>query len=287
MYATGDGIPQIIEKRGMYATGDGIPQDAKTAVKWYTLAAEQGHALAQFYLGAMYVDGDGVPQDDKTAVKWYTLAAEQGDARAQSNLGLMYDTGKGVPQDDKTAVKWFTLAAEQGDALSQFNLGWMYSKGEGVPRDLNTAMKWYRLAAEQGDARAQRNLEIVSEQNQKEYEDANPEITLMNSYVVYIMVTECNKISFQYISDSQIETAKSKIRSIQDYFEGKYINMDTAAVWESAVSDWDERFGGSFALFAALGVYSEELNGICRLQMLSLSTANLPGAEEQNRARDF
>ena len=62
---------------------------------------------------------EGVPQDDKTAVKsvkWYTLAAEQGYATAQYNLGFMYNNGEGVPQDDKTAVKWYTLAAEQGYA---------------------------------------------------------------------------------------------------------------------------------------------------------------------------
>ena len=59
---------------------------------------------------------EGVPQDDKTAVKWWTLAAEQGDADAQNNLGFMYNNGRGVPQDDKTAVKWYTLAAEQGYA---------------------------------------------------------------------------------------------------------------------------------------------------------------------------
>ena len=77
--------------------GHGVPQDDKTAVKWYKLAAEQGHALAQYNLGWVYDTGKGVPQDYKTAVKWYTLAAEQGNARAQNNLGLMYDNGKGVP----------------------------------------------------------------------------------------------------------------------------------------------------------------------------------------------
>jgi len=33
------------------------------------------------------------------AVKWYTLAAEQGDAGGQTNLGVMYRKGQGVPQD--------------------------------------------------------------------------------------------------------------------------------------------------------------------------------------------
>ena len=42
----------------------------------------------------------GVPQDYSTAVKWYSLAAEQGDADAQTNLGVMYANGEGVLQDN-------------------------------------------------------------------------------------------------------------------------------------------------------------------------------------------
>ena len=36
----------------------------------------------------MYANGQGVPQDDKAAAQWYTRAAKQGDADAQYNLGL-------------------------------------------------------------------------------------------------------------------------------------------------------------------------------------------------------
>ena len=81
---------------------------------------------AQYNLGLMYDNGEGVPQDYAEAVKWYRLAAEQGHAKAQYNLGLMYDNGEGVPQDYAEAVKWYRLAAEQGDAAAQTNLGCMY-----------------------------------------------------------------------------------------------------------------------------------------------------------------
>ena len=49
-------------------------------------AADQGLAYAQTYLGYMYRWGLGVPKDYKTAVKWWTRAAEQGNAYAQRNL---------------------------------------------------------------------------------------------------------------------------------------------------------------------------------------------------------
>jgi TPR repeat protein len=35
----------------MYKNGDGIPHDYKKAIKWWTKAADQGHASAQYNLG--------------------------------------------------------------------------------------------------------------------------------------------------------------------------------------------------------------------------------------------
>jgi TPR repeat protein len=59
---------------------------------------------------------DGLPQDYKEAVKWYTKAAEQGDAGAQFNLGSMYRNGQGVPQNYKEAYIWASLAAAHSPA---------------------------------------------------------------------------------------------------------------------------------------------------------------------------
>ena len=75
------------------------------AVRWYRLAADQGHAVAQFNLGVHYYNGKGVPQDDVEALAWYRKAAEQWYADALYNLGVMYSTGRGVPQDGVEAYK--------------------------------------------------------------------------------------------------------------------------------------------------------------------------------------
>ena len=44
----------------------------------------------------MYDNGEGVPEDDATAVKWFTKAAEQGHAKAQYNLALCMPTVRRV-----------------------------------------------------------------------------------------------------------------------------------------------------------------------------------------------
>ncbi len=62
----------------------------------------------------MYFNGEGVAQDYKAAMQWYSKAAEQGHADAQYNLGLMYYKGQGVPQDNIRAYMWVNLAASNG-----------------------------------------------------------------------------------------------------------------------------------------------------------------------------
>ena len=63
------------------------------AVRWFQLAATQGHAGAQNNLGLMYADGRGVQADDAEAVRWFRLAAKQGHAGAQNILSLIYKVG--------------------------------------------------------------------------------------------------------------------------------------------------------------------------------------------------
>ncbi len=62
----------------------------------------------------MYDQGQGVPQNYGEAVKWFTKAAEQEVANAQFSLGFMYGQGKGVAQSFIQAHKWFNIAAAHG-----------------------------------------------------------------------------------------------------------------------------------------------------------------------------
>ena len=70
----------------------------------------------------MYRQGRGVPQDDKQAVKWYRLAAEQGHGNAQGNLGNMYASGLGVLKDYVYAHMWTNLSVKNGNEMSDILL---------------------------------------------------------------------------------------------------------------------------------------------------------------------
>jgi TPR repeat protein len=139
----------------------GLPRDDEEAARLYRLAADQGLALAQARLGLFYMAGrGGLPKDDQETVRLSKLAADQGVGIAQESLGLLYESGRGgLPKDDKESARLYKLAADQGVASAQGSLGRFYETGRGgLPRDDQEAARLYRLAADQGNTNAQGNL---------------------------------------------------------------------------------------------------------------------------------
>jgi TPR repeat protein len=59
-----------------------------------------------FDLGLRYYDGEGVPQDHREAARLFLLAADQGHASAQYNAGTCYAKGDGVIQDYAESLRF-------------------------------------------------------------------------------------------------------------------------------------------------------------------------------------
>ncbi len=158
--------------------------EIRESEKWLKIAAENGHAAAQFDLGRYYEMGlNGShnweePLNFKRAMTWYEKSAIQGYAKAQLRLGEIYideDPLKGLfPQDYKEAKKWFELAADQGNVYAQSNLGEIYRDGLGVPKNYIEAYKWFQLYGLSGPVISfeQRN-KIEEEMSRKQIIDAN------------------------------------------------------------------------------------------------------------------
>ncbi|KAA2211463.1 sel1 repeat family protein [Pseudoroseomonas oryzae] len=85
------------------------------AARLYRLAADQGHAAAQYNLARFYVNGrGGLPKDEREAARLYRLAADQGYAWAQYNLAAFYETGRGgLAKDEREAARLYGLSANQ------------------------------------------------------------------------------------------------------------------------------------------------------------------------------
>lgn len=117
-------------------------------------AAEKGDAEAQYKLGYKYYNEIKYVE----ALKWYKLAAVQGHLKAANSLGWIYHYGSGgVGIDHKEAIKWYLIAAEKGDAEAQHGLGSQYE----FLYQYKTALDWYRLAADQGNSRAIERINVL------------------------------------------------------------------------------------------------------------------------------
>ena len=133
---------------------EGGPQNLAEARRLLGLAAEQGHAAAQYELGVMHYEGEGGPRNYEEARRLYALAAEQEYAAAQYGLGVMHDDGEGGPQNYEEARRLYALAAEQGDtraaaALAELDDGY-YSEGTTASYTDSEAEDDYRVFRPRG-----------------------------------------------------------------------------------------------------------------------------------------
>ena len=121
--------------------GKEVPKNIELAVKYYKLAADQGHTEAQYSLGKIYAEGQyaltvsvfsstswitgwqpSITYDYNLAHYYYKKAADQGHIEAQYKVGKMYEIGQGVDKDIPIAFKYYELAADQGQVDATLSL---------------------------------------------------------------------------------------------------------------------------------------------------------------------
>jgi uncharacterized protein len=121
-----------------YDFGQGAPHSGDKAMKYYRLAAEQGHAEAQNSVGS----GLQAEKHYSEALTWYERASVQNHALATNNLAYLYDLGLGVKQDRQKGFEIYSKAADLGWAESMWNIANMYGAGQLGKTDLVMACIW-------------------------------------------------------------------------------------------------------------------------------------------------
>lgn len=102
-----------IQLAAFYHYGIGVTQDDAEAARLYKLGLEGGvmDASAAFQLGLIYNQGaSGLDIDCVEAVRWWSLSARLGNAVAMFNLGVMTMNGSGCEMDPIGALRWFERA---------------------------------------------------------------------------------------------------------------------------------------------------------------------------------
>ncbi|MBD3610214.1 MAG: sel1 repeat family protein [Gammaproteobacteria bacterium] len=144
----GDPEAQILLSQ-LYSEGKGVGKSERKANYWLDKAARQGNRQAQVKLADRMYYKVGIPRPYYAhALKWYTLAAEQGDPYAMAMTGKMYYKGIGTKRDYKVAFTWLFEAAKLGDPESQHLVGVMYRFGHGMEKNYLNAYIWLHVAFE-------------------------------------------------------------------------------------------------------------------------------------------
>lgn len=109
-----DGVVVSIQKRKVEKEANTEEAMAAKMAAYLLKKAKAGDVDAQNQLAYCYHTGKGVQRNPDECVRWYTLAAMQGHPEAQHNLGVLYLNGDGVEKDYEQAYTWGVLAAENG-----------------------------------------------------------------------------------------------------------------------------------------------------------------------------
>lgn len=124
--------------------------------------AEAGDPNAQYAVGCRYYEGDGVDRDYREALKWYRMAAAQGHNSGLCDVAFCYRNGHGVRRDYAKAIPLYLQAANQGCPTGAYWLGVAYEEGQGVDKDLAKARHWYSISRDRGDSDAAEALERLT-----------------------------------------------------------------------------------------------------------------------------
>lgn len=159
--------PDELFQRGCACLQQDKPGKEEEAVKWFRMAAELGHAKAQWYLGYRLMDGIGTPVNQVEGLNWFRRAAAGGQIEANNHIGYSYYYGQGVEQDHAQAAYWYRKGADLGDPCAMNNLSLLYETGCGVEQNLEQALFWCRKAAAQGDKSAAERIPEIEKKLEK------------------------------------------------------------------------------------------------------------------------
>ena len=94
-------------------------KNVDTGVRLLRKAAEKGLGEAQVELSLFYQKHPECENEPNESLKWFCLAANQGHVESQTELSNRYADGAGVPLDDVLAYMWANLAAVSGNEIAK------------------------------------------------------------------------------------------------------------------------------------------------------------------------
>ena len=145
----------------IYMDGSGVEPNDFTAAKYCKQAADQGYAIAEYYMGYLYSEGRGVALDPSKANAYYQKAMDKGLISAKYNLSQLLQEHAETDLDIRRGLKLQKEAAQAGYSSAQFRMGVFHQFGIYYQPNPFEALNWYEKAADQGDAVAKFNIGVL------------------------------------------------------------------------------------------------------------------------------
>ncbi|RGB24232.1 hypothetical protein C1646_773375 [Rhizophagus diaphanus] len=117
------------------------------AFNLFNNASEQGHILAQYYVGICYQFSYGIVKNEKLAMKYFEEVFNKNFSAGAFKISLIHYNEK----DLKMAIYWCEKAANLGHYIAQYNIAVSYKNGIGVDKDINKAFEIFNQLAERGN----------------------------------------------------------------------------------------------------------------------------------------
>ena len=110
---------------------------------------EEGDPEMCAFLGKEFYYGMNVPQDLDRALRYMTVASDNGDAISQFTLGFMYWSGRGTEPDIDKAYELFLKAAEQEIPEAMYNVAKILLTKD-FEKNRDKAIGWLRRSLNAG-----------------------------------------------------------------------------------------------------------------------------------------
>lgn len=130
-----------------YETGAGVDSvDKKTAFELFRMAANNGHADAQ-YIVARHLLKSEDREDWDASLSYLKSASQQGHLDAGCRLGCELEIGTRTKRDIVLALSYYKIGARDRHGMSAFFLGRCYAYGRGVTQNAHMALENYEISA--------------------------------------------------------------------------------------------------------------------------------------------
>jgi len=115
----------------------GFPQNTAKALELWHRAGEFGHTHSYYNIGTIYYNGNGVERDEEKALRYFEIAAINGHIGARHNLGVVERKAGNMDR----ALKHWMISAGLGHGHSLKNIQNLFRIGQATKNDYAHALR--------------------------------------------------------------------------------------------------------------------------------------------------